>query len=70
MSSKRNDDRRNDQNNNNNFFNQNPLLVFAIFSIVIVMVFKSLTGAQDGSGGFSSSQQASQTKNVTKVLIM
>jgi cell division protease FtsH len=64
MSSKRNDDRRNDQNNNNNFFNQNPLLVFAIFSIVIVMVFKSLTGAQDGSGGFSSSQQASQTKNV------
>lgn len=64
MSSKRNDDRRNDQNNNNNFFNQNPLLVFAIFSIVIVMVFKSLTGAQDGSGGFGSSQQASQTKNV------
>jgi cell division protease FtsH len=68
MSSKRNDNRRNDQNNNNNnnnnFFNQNPLLVFAIFSIVIVMIFKSLTGTQDGSSAFGNNQQNAQTKNV------
>ena len=25
---------------NNNFFNQNPLLIFAIFSIVAILVFK------------------------------
>jgi cell division protease FtsH len=31
-------------NNNNNFFNDNPLLVFAIFSIVIILVFKSFIG--------------------------
>ncbi len=29
-----------DDNNNNNFFNQNPLLIFAIFSIIAIMVFK------------------------------
>jgi cell division protease FtsH len=61
MSSKRNDDRRNDQNNN--FFNQNPLLVFAIFSIVIVMIFKSLTGGQEGTA-FGVGSQSTQTKNV------
>ncbi len=31
---------------NNNFFNKNPLLTFAIFSIVIIMVFKALVGEQ------------------------
>jgi len=32
------------QNNNNNFFNQNPLITFAIFSVVIIMLFKALVG--------------------------
>ncbi|WP_324171262.1 ATP-dependent zinc metalloprotease FtsH [Sulfurimonas sp.] len=32
---------------NNNFFNKNPLITFAIFSIVIIMLFKGLVG--DGS---------------------
>jgi len=27
----------------NNFFNQNPLLVFAIFSIVVILIFKNFT---------------------------
>ncbi len=32
--------------NDNNFFNKNPLLTFAIFSIVVIMVFKALVGEQ------------------------
>jgi cell division protease FtsH len=35
-------------NKNNNFFNDNPLLVFAIFSIIIIMIFKVLIGQQGG----------------------
>ena len=35
--------------NNNNFFNKNPLLVFAIFSIIVIMVFKSIFGDTNGS---------------------
>jgi cell division protease FtsH len=31
-------------NNNNNFFNKNPLLAFAIFSIVVIMAFKLMIG--------------------------
>ncbi len=41
----------NKDNKNNNFFNQNPLLVFAIFSIVIIMVFKNFLAPDDGMGG-------------------
>ncbi|ASQ30925.1 integral membrane ATP-dependent zinc metallopeptidase [Campylobacter avium LMG 24591] len=35
-------------NNNNNFFNKNPILVFAIFAILTIFLFKSFV---DGSGG-------------------
>ena len=36
-----------DQNNNdNNFFNQNPLIAFAIFSVVIILLFKMLIGGE------------------------
>jgi cell division protease FtsH len=38
----------NKDNKNDNFFNNNPLITFAIFSVVIIMVFKALVG--DGSG--------------------
>lgn len=38
-----------DPQKNDNFFNKNPLLVFAIFSIVTVLIFKALF--EDGSGG-------------------
>ena len=31
-------------NNNNNFFNQNPLITFAIFSVVIILIFKVIVG--------------------------
>ena len=51
--------------NNNNFFNQNPLLVFAIFSIVIIIVFKNFMTPNDGmiSSQVGSSQNA-VTKNI------
>ncbi|ADV46934.1 ATP-dependent zinc metalloprotease FtsH [Nitratifractor salsuginis] len=38
----------NDNKNNKNFFNDNPLLAFALFSIVIILVFKLLIGDQAG----------------------
>jgi len=54
-------------NKNNNFFNQNPLIVFAIFSILIIVLFKSVlepngtfsTGV-DGQKSFSNSIAKSQ----------
>ena len=41
----------NNQNNgdNNGFFNKNPIFIFAIFAIVIVLAFRSFSG--DGLGG-------------------
>ncbi|MBS9778929.1 MAG: ATP-dependent zinc metalloprotease FtsH [Campylobacteraceae bacterium] len=44
--------------NNNSFFKQNPLLVFAIFSIVIIMIFKNFTDPLSG-GGMMGMQNAS-----------
>ncbi|MFA5235003.1 MAG: ATP-dependent zinc metalloprotease FtsH [Sulfurimonas sp.] len=34
----------NNNNNDNNFFNKNPLITFAIFSVVIILLFKALIG--------------------------
>jgi len=47
---------------NDNFFNKNPLLVFAIFSILTILIFKSLfeDGGIDGVG-----QSGTQTQNVS-----
>ena len=41
--------RRNKNNKNNNFFNDNPLLVFAIFSIVVILIFKSVLNTNSGA---------------------
>jgi cell division protease FtsH len=46
MANKQQDD------NNNNFFNQNPLITFAIFSVVVILLFKVMVG--DGAGTTSS----------------
>lgn len=53
--------------NNNNFFNQNPLLIFAIFSIVAIMIFKYYSNdlTQVDSLGNSTNQNMRQ---VTKSL--
>jgi cell division protease FtsH len=60
-----NNNNRDNKNNNNNFFNQNPLLVFAIFSIVIIMVFKNFLAPDDGMGGMSGTQNGKAvTKNI------
>ena len=39
--------------NDNNFFNKNPLITFAIFSVVIILLFKVVVG--DGAGAAQSS---------------
>ena len=58
-------DNNNQDNSNNNFFNNNPLLAFAIFSIVIIMIFKSFVGEGDGLGNMlDSSSNVTQTKTV------
>jgi len=38
----------------NNFFNQNPLLVFAIFSIVVILIFKNFTTPSESAAAPSS----------------
>ncbi len=54
-----------DNNNNNNFFNNNPLLAFALFSIVIILIFKSFVGDGEGLGNMmDSGSKVTQTKSV------
>ena len=43
--------KRPDKNKNDNFFNKNPLITFAIFSILIILIFKSLLGPTGGGMG-------------------
>jgi cell division protease FtsH len=50
---------QNNNENNNKFFNQNPIVTFVLFTIVIVLIFKSMTA--DGGMGFDNAQ----TKNIT-----
>jgi cell division protease FtsH len=50
--------------NNNNFFNQNPLITFAIFSVVVILLFKVLVG--DGAGANNSlAGTTTRTKQVS-----
>lgn len=53
----------NKDNKNNNFFNQNPLLVFGIFSIVIIMVFKNFLAPEDGMGVTQGGQSVTKDIN-------
>jgi cell division protease FtsH len=55
----------NNDNNNKNFFNDNPLLAFAIFSIVIIMVFKVLIGNQGGVENIINKGNKTLTKSVS-----
>lgn len=56
-------DQDNKQNKNNNFFNQNPLITFAIFSVVVILIFKALIGEQGGVSGIGS-QGVSKTQEI------
>ncbi|MBE0513575.1 ATP-dependent zinc metalloprotease FtsH [Sulfurimonas sp.] len=72
---------KNDNNDENNFFNKNPLITFAIFSVVIILLFKVLIGENSGSdavaGGNKKVKQISyselksliESKSVKKVEI-
>ncbi len=55
-----NENKNNNNNNNNNFFNQNPLITFAIFSVVVILLFKVMVG--EGAGGNSSAMGTSTTR--------
>ncbi|HHH19357.1 MAG TPA: ATP-dependent metallopeptidase FtsH/Yme1/Tma family protein [Campylobacterales bacterium] len=56
---------QNNDNNNNNFFNDNPLLAFAIFSIVIIILFKTFVGDGDGNfGQLMGNQKMMKTEQV------
>ena len=57
-------DNNNNDNNNNNFFNNNPLLAFAIFSMVIILIFKSFVGEGDSLSSMMNTQKVSLTKQV------
>ena len=48
--------------NNNGFFNKNPIFIFAIFAIVIVLAFRSFSG--DGLGGSFGLNSNAQSKMV------
>ncbi len=48
MSKKKKNRNQDNQNNNNNFFNGNPLLVFAIFSVVTILAFKTIFPQDEG----------------------
>ncbi len=58
MSRKNKNKNQDNQNNNNNFFNGNPLLVFAIFSVVTILAFKTIfpqdEGMQNGNANIKS----------------
>ncbi len=51
----------NKNNNDNNFFNKNPLITFAIFSVVIILLFKTMIGdTSGGTGSIAGSSKRSQ----------
>jgi len=56
-------------NNNNNFFNQNPLVIFAIFSVLIIVLFKGIIepngGIDDGMGSQNSAFGSKHTQTKT-----
>ncbi len=55
----------NEQNkNDNNFFNQNPLITFAIFSVVVILLFKVLVG-DTANNGLSGSTTTTRVKQIS-----
>lgn len=52
-------------NKNDNFFNKNPLITFAIFSIVVIMLFKAFVGNEGDLAGKVNGQSATRTQEVS-----
>ena len=66
MSQKKDDDNQdNNDENNNNFFNQNPILVFAVFSLIIIIIFKSFVGTNELKSVNSQNNIQQKTQNIT-----
>jgi len=61
----KNENNNNNNNNNNNFFNQNPLITFAIFSVVVILLFKVMVG--DGAGMTNGVMSGNGTTKVEKI---
>ncbi len=52
-------------NKNDNFFNKNPLLAFALFSIVVIMLFKLFVGDEASLGAKVNGSQVTRTQDVS-----
>jgi cell division protease FtsH len=63
MNPNHNRDPKNDKKGN--FFNQNPLLMFAIFSIIVILLFKNFTSVSDNGMAANFTVQNSATKNIS-----
>jgi cell division protease FtsH len=50
---------------NDNFFNKNPLITFAIFSVVVIMLFKAFVGDESGLAGKINGQAVTRTQEVS-----
>ena len=60
---------KDNQNKNNNFFNQNPLLLFIIFAIVIIVLFRSIApSAMNNMNNISQDQRVAYTYSDIKTL--
>ncbi len=57
---------QNNGDNNNNFFNKNPLVLFAIFSVVLILLFKSLINPNEGLENTEKdfTTQSARTQNI------
>ncbi|MDO5046092.1 ATP-dependent zinc metalloprotease FtsH [Campylobacter sp.] len=60
---RRNMDDKNLNNGGNNFFNKNPIFIFAIFAVIIILVFRSFSDGMDV--GSSSLGGSATTKNIS-----
>ncbi len=54
---------QNNNNNNNNFFNDNPMLAFGIFALVLIIIFKSFS-SDDGLNSIMGDQRVTKTEKV------
>jgi cell division protease FtsH len=52
-------------NKNDNFFNKNPLITFAIFSIVVIMLFKVFVGNENELSAKVNGQASTRTQEVS-----
>ena len=54
---------KNNNNDDNNFFNKNPLITFAVFSVVMILLFKALVG----DGGSLENTMGTQSNRVKAI---